>query len=350
MYIYVLLLLVIMLNLFLEISFTNIKISQLDIKTKNMSFFICFIFILYLGLFRDELLGVDVANYKNYFNGIYANNGLMYFITNLRMYDIGYVLLNKFILLFTKNFRILEITIFLISFGIFSCIIFKKSKYPAFSFLIYISLGFIGINLCILRQAIAYSLCFLSFDYLKRDKKAKFLLFVLLATMFHKTAIFFLFAYPITSNHYKNLSIYKRIIFIAIFILGSIFIMPKLYKYYANDYSNMSIAGEGYKLLLIYFLLHLILRFIPYIGKNNEMNYDCSYGSVYFQIGAISFSVFTRIANYYSLFFTLTIPNIVYQSKNKKIYISIFSMLFGMIYIYKLFENSTNIVPYISIF
>ena len=153
MKIYIILLALILLNIFLEVSFSYLRIYKVKFNTRKLSFFLCFMFILVIGLMRDENLGVDVYNYKNYFLKFYPSKNIRFFILNFK-YDFGYVILNKLVRLFTNNFRIFENIVFCISFGIFSYIIYRRSKYPALSFLVYLGLGFLGTNLCILRQSL----------------------------------------------------------------------------------------------------------------------------------------------------------------------------------------------------
>ncbi|QQN56445.1 EpsG family protein [Anaerococcus obesiensis] len=77
-----------------------------------------------IGLMRNQHLGVDVDNYRYYFLKFYPSKSISFFIFNFK-YDIGYVLLNKFIRLFTSNFRIFENIVFIISYGIFLTLYIK---------------------------------------------------------------------------------------------------------------------------------------------------------------------------------------------------------------------------------
>lgn len=317
-----------------------------------MSFFLCFIFILMIGLMRSPSLGVDVDNYRRYFLRFYPSKGITFFIFNFK-YDIGYVLLNKFVRLFTSNFRIFENVVFCISYGIFSHIIYKRSKYPALSFLIYIGFGFIGTNLCILRQAIACSICFLSFDYLKRNKILAYFLLILLAMTFHKTAIFFALSYLMVQNKNMKVSLVKKNIFIVISILVAMYLISFLYKFYSNNnYSDISVSGRGYKLLIFYVLISIIQRII--IGnrdfKDELKDYDCSFSSIYFQIAALSFSLFTRITSYYELMYALSVPNISHKSNFSKFYVLVFTALFSILFIFELINDGCQIVPYVPFF
>ncbi|MDD7766761.1 MULTISPECIES: EpsG family protein [Anaerococcus] len=351
MKIYIFLLAIVLLNIFFETSYSTLKIATIKLDTRKVSFFVCFIFILIIGLMRNEHLGVDVENYRNYFLRFYPSKDIKFFLLNFK-YDIGYVLLNKLVRLFTSNFRILENIVYCISFGIFSYIIYKNSKFPALSFLVYIGFGFLGTNLCILRQSIACSICFLSFDFLKKNDKLVYFMLILLAISFHKTAIFFILSYIITEISRKNIMLIKKNIFILISVLGSMYIVPHLYKFYSNDYSSTYVSGSGYKLLLFYIVVSLILSTIIYNKnlKSEIKDYECSFGSIYLQIGALSFSLFSRVTRYFELSYTLSVANISYRSKYSKFYVFIFSLIFSIMYIYGLIADGCEIVPYAFFF
>lgn len=351
MKIYIALLLVVLINIFFETRFSIFTIKNFRVNTRNLSFFSCFIFILLLGILRHERLGVDVEIYKKYFLSTYSNTDFKFFIGNFN-YDIGYVALNKIVKIFTNDFRIFEVIIFCISFCIFSLIIYKESKYPALSFLIYIALDFVGFNMCILRQAVACALCFLAYYFLEKNKKIWYILLVMLAITFHKTAIFFFLSYFLSLNKKNIFSFTKNLIYIFIFYLGSNLILPKLIGIYTNDYSNMIIVGQGFNLFLFYLISVMIMRLIYNKECSNIdiMRYDCSLGTLYIQVGALSFALFTRITRYFAIIFTLSIPNIIYKSKYKSLYIVIYCIMFSLLYIYGLYSNGTNVVPYKSIF
>lgn len=349
MKIYFILWLILVFNIFLETEFMNIKLFNYIIKSRNVSFIVCFISILSLGISRHEDLGVDIFNYKYYFSIIYPNHNLRYFLGN-SIYDPGYVILNKIVSLYTDNFKIFEVIVFCITFGIFSLIIYKESKYPALSFLIYTGFGFIGFNMCILRQAIACALCFLAYYFLEKNKRFNYFIVVLIAISFHKTAIFFYLTYLLSYNRKKELSLKSHISNIILSIIGFSLFMPKVFDFYSNDYSEAAIKGQGIKLLLVYILISVIIGIVLKQNKSKEgiMKYESSLGAIYVQIGALSFSLFTRITNYFSMLFTLSIPNIIHTSKYRKIYIFIYSVIFSALFIYGIFNDGYRIVPYKS--
>lgn len=347
MEVYILLLLVLLINIFLETQFINIKISNYRIETRKLSFTICFLYILTIGIMRSESLGVDVDIYRNYFLNIYPNADIRFFLNNSN-YDIAYVIFNKIVKLFTGNFRIFEIIIYCINFGIFSLIIFKESKCTALSFLIYTGLDFIGFNMSILRQSIACVLCFLAYHCLDNNKKINYFILVLLATLFHKTAILFLITYLLSYNRKEVISFKSKIILILLSFIGFNLILPNVYSLYRIDYSDITVTGQGLNLLIFYIISMLIVGIILKINKSEDevKKYESSCGAIYIQMGALSFSLFTRITRYFAILFTLSIPNIIYKSKYRKAFILIYSLMFSFLFIYNLYRNEMNIVPF----
>lgn len=351
MNIYLFLLLIILFLCFLENYASIIKIGKYSISTRKISFIICFTFILCLGLFRSELLGVDVYNYKEYFYSWYPSYTFREVLINFKM-DNGYILLNKIIYLFTDNFWIVKSIIYIISFGLISTIIYKHSKYPALSFLIYVGFGYLGFSFCILRQSLALSICLYAYKYVEMKNFKLFLLLIIIAGMFHKTAYAYLIIYPILNYQFFNYQFLKKIFIIVFFLLNVVLIFPFLINIYTIDYSNNIITGEGLNLLLVFIFIYFILYFFN--KKYNKSFFtnkekDIIFMPIYFQIVTLFFSLLTRITNYYSIMFVVVIPNIIYKSKSTILFIIII-LLFSFLFLNTLISDSTNIVPYITIF
>lgn len=73
----------------------------------------------------------------------------------------------------------------------------RYSKNPALSFIVVISLGLLNFSMSALRQTIAISIIFFSYEYLKDKKLIKFLIIIILAALFHRTVLIFALAYPV---------------------------------------------------------------------------------------------------------------------------------------------------------
>ena len=66
---------------------------------------------------------------------------------------------------------------------------------PFLSLALYICFGFYSFIFSGLRQAIALAITYISYDFIKKRQLWKFTLTILVASTFHKSAIFFLPAY-----------------------------------------------------------------------------------------------------------------------------------------------------------
>ena len=350
--IYIILLIVVLLCCFLESNTVTLKIGNNRIKTRNVSFIICFLFIFIMGIFRAELLGVDVNNYKEYFEVWYLDYTFIDTLKNINI-DIGYVLINKIIYLFTHDFFVAKCIIYSVSFGLISYVIYKRSMYPALSYLIYIGFGYLGLSFCILRQFLAIPICLYAYKFVEKRDLKKFIIAIAIASTFHKTAITFLIIYPLLTYQFKNYQFVKKIVMISVFFIGALIILPILMSVYVNDYSDNFVVGEGISLLLFFVFINIFLSlFSQYFKKTivTKKQKDILFLPICFQIIAFFFSLFSRITYYFSILFIITIPNIVYKNKNNKIIVVVFIVIFSLLFAYNLITDSSNIIPYSSIF
>ena len=106
-------------------------------------------------------------------------------------YGSGYVYVTYFFAKYVGNYSVyLAFQAFFIVVCVYPIIV-RYSKYPVLSFLGLFAFSF-GYAFAVPRSGFAMAICFRAFDALLRNKKLLFILLVLLATLFHNTAIIFL--------------------------------------------------------------------------------------------------------------------------------------------------------------
>lgn len=336
---------------FIEVNFSVIKFNRLKIQTRTIVFAFLYLFILLLGIWRQEFLGVDVYNYRSRFFQ-YAN---MSFMDVLKFPDFekGYIFINKIIQLFSKDFWVFKAVLYFMTFTLFSYVIYKSSKYISVSYLFYIGFGFLGFNFCILRQALAVSLCFWSYRFIKEKKWLPFVLTVIIATTIHQTAICYLLLYPIVHGVYKDKFGIKKILLIFFAItIGNIF-LPFFFRFSDNDYSGAVVSGTGYNMLFLYACLIILIGFLlKHLNEHDlEDEYNALFAVVYFQVDAIFFSLISRIVNYFNIMFSIVVPNLIFRYKKKNWLLIIFILICSIVYYTSLSaRGGTYIVPYLSIF
>lgn len=148
-------------------------------------FFALSIPIIIFGL-RDYSVGSDTKSYANIFNWI----GSDFSLKNLTVYEFGYSLLNAIIHSITDNFTVL---LFVIG-GIIVCLTFfailQLTEDSPVSIAIYMGLGLYAQSFNVMRQYLAISLILVGLVFLiKKNNWWMFLIFIVLATSFHTTAI-----------------------------------------------------------------------------------------------------------------------------------------------------------------
>lgn len=322
-------------------------------KTRNISFIVLFIIFLLVGVLRSDTLGVDSSNYRTYYFDFYKNETFLQVITP--KFDIGYILLNWVIAKICDSFQLFCALSYALSYSLISYVIYKKSNNVGMSYLIFISIGLMFFDFNILRQAIACSICLLSLEALEKRQLKKFLVIVFIGCLFHSTALIFILLYPLADE--KMLSVKMRtrfLLLLAVAVLSKV-LMPRLVGLYqVNDYSSNIISGQGYNLLVYYIVFFIYIKFCLGFSEATEESYrifESANITVYFQVMALSFSLFTRL-NYYSIaILIILLPNIFDLIDNKWkniLQIPLYMFLFGF-FILQISAGYAP-VPYLSLF
>lgn len=343
---FIVLYLVIIAFSFLEINVKTLRFGTWRIDVRKASFWVITIIIMLLGIFKNEYLGVDAVRYEqNYFELAKYRNWIE--IITGALSDKGFYLLTKLLTVISEDYWVYNALLYIIIFGIEAYVIYRNSEYPAISYLVFTSLGFVIFNYSLLRQAMAVSICFYAFQYVKEKRPLKFVVWVLLATSFHQTAILYLVAYPVANWNIKGYAFWKKCILFVGALVATRF-MPILFQLYEKmNYSEIAIAGEGYYLLLYFAILIAFIVWLMSKGqlkKDGQILYNVIFCILYFQIGATAFSLFTRVTNYFYIALILIVPFIIGRVKSKNTILLLFIAALALRYMLVI-----NGVEYISI-
>jgi len=252
-------------------------------------------------------------------------------------------------------------------------VIHKYSPYPIFTLLIWFSIGFAGIFS--VRQTIAISLILFSYKYIIDRKFIPFLVIVMTASMFHRTALIFIPAYFLYDHYFSKKNIF--IILIISFCIGGILafllqklagigmgiITIKLNAYLDADKtdsvgSNFTpfqtmIRGISYRLVI--FLL-IVFYLFEYYKKNQQIRYLLNlyfYGIIIFIVLVPIAVGFGRFAVFFEIFQILLFPQFLSLMKNRINK----NITFFILCVYFVFRLQSNIfaykdlyIPYKSVF
>ncbi len=205
-------------------------------------------------------------------------------------------------------------------------LIYKESEDPLISFIAFLALGFFEFSLSGLRQTLAMSFTMLSYFGIKRKKPILSIALVLLASLFHQSAILFLVAYPIARRKPGIVHLIVFFVSIVLFISSQDVIMDFLKKYLIDtQYSNYleqdtALTISGFIIQIAIFVFCLV--YYPAVSKKYEQAtilYNLSFLGLLFQLFASMVAEIFRISMYFSFFNILLIPMAISVEKNKKV-------------------------------
>ena len=297
---------------------------------------------------RDFTVGTDVPNYVTYFRFIAENSFDAIFEFR---HEIGYKILNKAISFFTTNNQVFLTIVAILSIAPVGRFIYKNSRMPFLSFIIYIAFNYYSFVFSGLRQAIAYGIIFISYDYIKNRKLAKFLICVSLASLFHKSALIFLPAYFL-----YRIKLNKKVIsFLVLFDLIIFIYRREIFAFFINNfYQSYSIVeSDSYSWMIFCTIIVLLSSF--FYKKMIKISPDNN-GLFIFLLVGISLMLFAsvgtnvmRVADYYYMFVIIFIPEVMTAIKDEKLALLVgYLLIIGLVILYLWFLSSSpyQIVPY----
>ena len=325
--------------------FGNIVKSK---KEKSFIFIVCLWMALIIGL-RDYTIGTDTYTYSIIYR-VMGNTSLSSYIADNGYGELLFFILNNIMYSLSLPFQfLLIIEAILIMWPVYKFTT-EHSKIPWFSLMLFLGLGSMQQAMNVSRQYIAIGLILIAAIYAFNEQKKKFLLFVILAFMFHSSALIAIFIYPIVNNRQRNLNW----IYIALVPMG--FIILNLFsgitmKYMPENYINDS-NGGGYKILILWIIILIVLLFYSKYCKDQIVNIEIRLLSIsiFFQSFVSDFVVIGRISYFFSILFYLLLPNIfinISEYKSRIIIIQISTSLVLIYYIFiSLYRGASNTVPY----
>lgn len=329
-------------------------VSSLTIDIKNtkvrniiiIGFAVVYI-IMMQGL-RHQSIGVDTSSYIIGYN--LSKNVNVFEGEKLFNYESGYILLNHILNKLGVSEQAFLIIISIIIIVPISIILIKKSKMPALSILLYMAFGFFTMTFSGLRQSIAMGILFFSYMYIQDRKLIQFLICLLLACTFHKSAIGFIIAYPLYN---VNLKSRDYIFFVIPIFLIAFILRSEIFEYLAFLFKGESVASEvtGAYGLFLFMILTLILSYLFYRKENKDVNAYRNYilVAIFIQMLASCSNVVGRMGYYYWIFITLLVPEILKNQKkglDRFLYGTAITTFLVVYYTMSLRSGYLNIVPY----
>ncbi|MBR3365941.1 EpsG family protein [Candidatus Saccharibacteria bacterium] len=239
----------------------------------------------------------------------------------------------KVVSLVSTNYNVLLIVCAIPVVLAISWMIYKHSKMPMLSYLLFSCAFFYLWSLVILRQAIAMSAIVFAIEFLIKKKYWKFIIAVALAALFHRTALIFLLALPISFMPYtKKSPIIFAILSVAMIVFGGLIISNGLQLFsnmwHYSAYLTREASFGNWKQIAKYVIYAVMIVVTILISKSDDRKRDkipiylCMTGCLLCALAPFFAETF-RLGLYFMLPVIVILPNAiagVEDSKKKLLY------------------------------
>lgn len=333
---------------YILIDFFILSLKSLS-KYRKYTIFILFWILIFFTAFRPEIGGYDYSIYKNLFENM---PDIFNFKINFNTitYDLLYSFSNSLVRTFTDNF---EVYIFIYTF--FSHILLFKiiKEYSMdffYSMFVYFSSYYLWHNFTLLRQNIAMLLFWIAIKYIKNSDFKKYLFYIIIAALFHKSAILLLIFYPII-KYLSKITINKKIL-ISFIVVGAKLFIEIIIKLLYLFLSYLNIGGANLKKYIsssgtginkLFFLETILIIAFIFIKRNNkiiiknDIFINLLFLSFYISVLFSNYEIFVRFLEYFRIYYILIIPALFYTIKNKAIK-NVYYILTLVYFIFRLYR------------
>ena len=224
--------------------------------------------------------------------------------------------------------------------------IYRNSKDVPLSLTVYVCLGLFSFNMCGMRQAMAMSICLFAYEFAKNKKLIPFVLTVLLAMLYHKTAMCFfpMFFLPRLKNNLGSWLFYIFGLVMCLLFVDQI--IAGYYEISGEDYSdNGAATGGGLFVIMLYLGTIVLTIYKPHILQRTSARtamLATLAGFTAYLARYIGSDILERVSYYYFYFPILLIPE-VFQELDEDEYkiIKVFFIIGAvLLFAYRIWKGS----------
>lgn len=319
--------------------------DEKTLNTNKTAFYLCMLILCFLASFRSSIVGNDTQSY------IYIFEQSADYLANGSRFEIGYVYFNYLLSKITSEPQYVFIICSLVIYYSYSRFIWKYSKMPWLSLLLFFLLTF-GSTVNIMRQMLAISILLWSVDFVIQKKPLLFVATIALATLFHNTAFLFAPIWLLSKLQLnRRTALLMTVIALTMYVgfaglLNYAFGYLSMYEYYSE---GKYFEGEVRLASMIQLLISLGVSVFGYLAyqRNNNVQWKLSDEGMSYKllllmqfIATVIFflclrvNLLDRIALYYSTFSIINIANAIslypnYRRKSLAMTVLIFLLVYN---------------------
>lgn len=347
--------LALLLFIFVIYIFISRCMKQYDQDKRDRIFlWIVWIALSFLAGMRAYTVGADTATYARYFQKVNASH-----------FEVGYKILCNLLKRFTSDPTVLFLICAMITNGLILYVFYAQSAYVLLSVYTYITLYYYFNSFNAMRQYVAVALIFFSYNLMIKNRKIVCWFFVILAALFHSTALVAGTILFILSRSKEKQA--KNFIKFQVIIVGGILLFAFMdyflkwftafipqYRFYLMEGKEYLMASGGIQEILVYVSLFVLT--ILFIPKTHADLYPlklimCVVAVL--SMISLKLAIAIRIIWYFDIYTTLAVPCIVLNGKSRRQRTVLFLVLCaasGGLMIYNLMLNKQRVGNYQFIF
>ena len=238
----------------------------------------------FLATFRYNV-GTDYNSYIRLYNILKNYDFYQYIVIwtkDFTAQELSWYLLNRVAFLVFNN----EISIFFLSSFIMMIFIFKGIDYYVkdisigYAFFVFFMIHY-NMSFNAIRTFLAASIIFYSYKFIIEKNFVKYILFIILASTFHKSAFVALLFYAIVPMNDKQLNKFKKVLYymlilstplVLVILLKIAQFIPIFQKYFYKYSINYYGGGIGFLIFILPFLLPIIIFKKSIVEINEKYN------------------------------------------------------------------------------
>lgn len=313
-------------------------------------------------------VGTDYPTYVSLFQNLSGLSLLSYF-QNLPDIEFGFFLLMQLSFILTHGPELMFFISSLLTVAFFYVGLKRfKIKYFTLAYLLYLLIIF-PITLNIVRQGLAMSICFFAFTYIVSRQPRRYIMWILIAGLFHTTSLMLLPAYFVgrivrnsKESAYGALLLKLAIVLTPLFLLlPHIFDLLAAVPFFEKYIKYQTITGDGNNYMIY---LQVLILGVVILTFNKLVAHDKRHIQYLFLLFALleillttlgfESSFMKRAALYFSFFSPLLLINFVdiFSDRLGKFLVYSVIVIYGIAYFYLAYYvlGQANIMPYHSIF
>lgn len=248
-------------------------------------------------------------------------------------------------------------------FAFFTILFFLKGMYEQsdsffMSFMMFMLLGYYFQSFSTVRYYFALGIAFAAIPLVINRQWMKFILLILLASLFHKSVLLVIVFYYLAQRNWKKYQLLLSGIFCASFFIFKDFYIKLFYKFYPTYEGTGIINGGTSYIAIIRCLMVLVLSLILYKSiikddRTMQFYFYCNIGALLVYLCCSFLPDVSRAGYYLSVTHILFVPAMINRILNKKLRMALMiGLLTGCVVYFSVFllkeapSDGLRILPY----